>query len=528
MRLIIAAVIVLALGAAGYFLVFAPSDASESYRTGTVGRQDIVNSVSATGTLSAVVTVEVGSQISGQIQDVYVDFNAQVTAGQPIAQIDPATFEARVIQNEAELAIARANVTQQTAAIERSRADRDTAKAGLDEAARDLKRKRELQSSGNVSRSALDTATAVFEQADARFRSSEAQLKIAEAQLETAKAQVTQREAQLNSARVDFDRTTIRSPVDGVVINRNIDPGQTVAASLQAPILFEIAQDLREMQLEVVIDEADIGRVRESQAVSFTVDAYPTREFEGEVRQVRLAPRVVQNVVTYTVIVSADNPRRLLLPGMTANVEITDEIRENVLTVPSAALRFRPESETGGGETGGAGRPGGGGGPGGNPMAGLLDQLDLTPEQKAEADEIMGRMRQRMQGLMAGGGGGGDQDERRRAFGELREQMMKELNAILTEEQRQKLASLTEAAAARRGEGGEGEPRLRPGRVFVLDNGKPRAVPVLTGLSDGTVTEIQSDTLKEGDTVITGVALSAVAAPPAPPAGPGGRRGFGF
>lgn len=286
--------------------------------------------VSATGTLSALITVEVGSQLSGQISELFVDFNSEVKEGEVIARLDPATFETRVAQAEAELAIAKANVTQAKASLSEARAlDND--------AVRSRERNEDLRKRGNVSAAQLETAIANAEQTRARLIS-------AQAQIETAEAQVNQRQASLDSAKVDLERTYIRSPVGGVVIERAIDVGQTVAASLQAPILFTIAKDLRQMQLEVSVDEADIGRVQKDLPVSFTVDAYPEKVFNGQVEQVRKAPLVEQNVVTYTVIVSTENNDQFLLPGMTANVEIIIDERENALLIPNQAFRFMPEN----------------------------------------------------------------------------------------------------------------------------------------------------------------------------------------
>jgi len=286
--------------------------------------------VSATGTLSALITVEVGSQLSGQISELFVDFNSEVKEGEVIARLDPATFETKVAQAEAELAIAKANVTQAKASLAE-------AKALDDDAVRSRERNEDLRKRGNVSAAQLDTAIANAEQTRARLIS-------AQAQIETAEAQVNQRQASLDSAKVDLERTYIRSPVGGVVIERAIDIGQTVAASLQAPILFTIAKDLRQMQLEVSVDEADIGRVQKDLPVSFTVDAYPEKVFEGLVEQVRKAPLVEQNVVTYTVIVSTENNDQLLLPGMTANVEIIIDERKDALLIPNQAFRFMPEN----------------------------------------------------------------------------------------------------------------------------------------------------------------------------------------
>lgn len=301
------------------------------YQTVVIGRSTIRSSVSATGTLSALVTVEVGTQLSGQISELHADFNSEVAKGQLIARIDPATFENRVEQAEAELAIAEASVIQAQASVAES-------EATLAEAKRVLKRLEELRQRGTVSVAQLDTAMTEVEKAEARRTS-------AKAQVTTAKAQVKQRQASLSSAWVDLERTYIRSPVDGVVIGRDVDLGQTVAASLQAPILFTIARDLSKMQLEVNVDEADIGQIEEGLRVKFDVDAYSTRKFSGSVEQIRKAPLIEQNVVTYIIIVSADNADQKLLPGMTANVEIIVTERENVLTLPNRALRFRPPAD---------------------------------------------------------------------------------------------------------------------------------------------------------------------------------------
>ena len=308
----------------------ADDDETLNFATIEIETGPIREVVSATGTLSALITVEVGSQLSGQISELFVDFNSNVKEDQVIARLDPATFETRVAQAEAELAIAKANVTQANASFAEAEAlDND--------AARSRARNEDLRTRGNVSAAQLETAIANAEQAKARLIS-------AQAQIQTAEAQVDQRMASLQSAKVDLERTYIRSPVDGVVIDRAIDVGQTVAASLQAPVLFTIAKDLRQMQLEVSVDEADIGRVRQELPVSFTVDAYPDKVFTGQVEQVRKAPLVEQNVVTYTVIVSTENLDQLLLPGMTANVEIIADEREDALLIPNQAFRFMPEN----------------------------------------------------------------------------------------------------------------------------------------------------------------------------------------
>lgn len=325
--LMVAAAVLLS-GASFLYLQLAADADRPTWRLARVERGLLVSTVSASGTVNAVVTVQVGSQVSGQIRKLLADFNSEVRAGQVIARLDPATFEARLAQTQAELALAHANVKLKQAAVER-------VQAMLAEAGRDLERKRSLRQRGAVAASQLDQAKALYDQ-------TRAQLSMAEAETETATAQVRQQEAAVEQSRIDLERTIIRSPVDGVIISRNVDVGQTVAASLQAPILFLIAQDLRNIQVEVRVDEADIGRLQVGQEASFTVDSFPNRVFQGRVEQIRKAPLVVQNVVTYTVLVSDKNPDQRLLPGLTADVRITVESRPDVLKVPNAALRFRP------------------------------------------------------------------------------------------------------------------------------------------------------------------------------------------
>ena len=344
--------------------------ARPAFRTAAVTRGPLTSAVSATGTLNAVITVQVGSQISGQIKELHADFNSVVKKRQLIARIDPESFEAKVNQAKAQVDAARASVLNQRAAVEKTRADLENARAALAasrantakaqvtvlDSRRTLGRNRDLRTRGLIAQADEDTAQAAYDSAMAQqeaskaqeeaqasaVRSAEAQLRVADAMLTNAKAQVVQNEAALQQAQVDLDRTFIRAPVDGVVVGRNVDVGQTVAASLQAPTLFTIAQDLRNMQVDTNVDEADVGRVKLGQAVTFTVDSFPGRTFSGEVVQIRKAPLVVQNVVTYDVVVSARNSDQRLLPGMTANVRIVIEQKENVLQVPNAALRFRP------------------------------------------------------------------------------------------------------------------------------------------------------------------------------------------
>ncbi|MDA0367713.1 MAG: efflux RND transporter periplasmic adaptor subunit [Proteobacteria bacterium] len=525
--LILAAVAIVAVAGLAYGLR-GGGESSIEYRFGAIDRGDVVNAIATSGTLGAVVTVDVGTQVSGQVAELNADFNTEVKEGQLIARIDPQTFESRLRQAEADLAIAKANVSMQTAALTRAEADLASARANLenrratdDEAQRELKRKEELLGRGVASNRDVTQARALAVSAAAQTRataaallSAEAQVRVAQAQIENARAQVQQREASLEQAMIDLERTFIRAPVNGVVINRQVSLGQTVAASLNAPVLFTIAQDLRQMQVEANIDEADIGQVRAGQEVDFTVDAHADRTFRGRIEQVRQAPQVVQNVVTYTVIVSANNAQQLLLPGMTANVNVVLDRRADVLRVPNAALRFRPPNAARDGESGGAptarqaasgATPGGGGGPGGaggNPaeqFAQLIETLSLTPAQQEQAQQFGQELRARMQSVRTQGGG---REEFVQAAREGRQRFNEQLVAILDETQRTRYAELT---AQRRSAGTNA---VRQGRIWVLGaDGIPKAVPIRYGITNGSLTEIVEGEIAAGDRVI----ISAIA-----------------
>jgi HlyD family secretion protein len=284
-----------------------------TYRTDPVTRGDIEQAVTATGTVNAVTTVQVGTQVSGTIKTLYVDFNSRVKKGQVIAQIDPSTFEAQVQQAQANLLSAQASLQK--------------AEATLVDATRTFDRNKELFAKNLIPRSDLDTAETNY-QTD-------------KAQVEVSKAQVAQAKASLDYARQNLAYAKIISPVDGVVISRNVDVGQTVAASFQTPTLFTIAQDLTKMQIDTNVAESDIGVIKLGQKVDFTVDAYPDTTFEGKVWQIRQAPITVQNVVTYDVVIQVNNKDLKLMPGMTANVSIVIQMRHDVVRITNAALRFR-------------------------------------------------------------------------------------------------------------------------------------------------------------------------------------------
>lgn len=311
---------------------FADGGETLKFKQARVEIGPITAAVSATGTLNPVVSVQVGSQVSGQIKEILVDFNSPVKAGQLIARLDPETYRQRVIQAQADTEAARANLAMQQADVLR-------VQANLADTQRDYARKKLLVEKKFISSADLDKAQTTFDAAAAALR-------VAQAQTLSGAAQVRQRQALLAQAQVDLGRTEIRSPVDGVVVKRSVDTGQTVAASLQAPELFIIAKNLSDMQVETSVDEADVGRIQPGQNVSFTVDAFPGQHFAGQVKQVRKAALIVSNVVSYTVVVSAANPDLLLLPGMTANVRIITAHKDNALKVPNAALRFNPPANS--------------------------------------------------------------------------------------------------------------------------------------------------------------------------------------
>jgi HlyD family secretion protein len=340
------------------------------YRTVKVERGDIGATVSATGNPNAVVTVQVGSQVSGNIKALYADFNTNVKKRQLVARIDPEIFEAKVNQAKGNLDNTRSAVLTARSMLQKAQADIANARASLEVAKANvakskvavldakikLKSRLNLYKEGGISAEERDSAQAAHdsniaaqEAAEAQVQAAasgllaaQAQYEVAAAQVIGAEAQVKQAEAALRQAQVDLDHTHIRAPVDGVVVSRNVDVGQTVAASLQAPILFLIAQDLTKMQVDTNVDEADIGRVRVGQDATFTVDAFPGEIFNGKVTQIRQAPLNVQNVITYNAVIGVANPDFKLFPGMTANVKILVDHRENVLKIPNAALRFRP------------------------------------------------------------------------------------------------------------------------------------------------------------------------------------------
>lgn len=321
-------VVVLVLAGTQMPLLTSGASSGPVYETAAIGYGPVRRFVSASGPVRALVTVSVGSQLSGQISELKADFNSEVRTGDELAIIDDKTFVARVAQMRADLAAAKAMLANQQAALMKAEAVERNAR-------RLLERAETLAGKGITATTALDNATRDAEVATAETA-------IARAQVQNAEATIAQRQAQLAQAEVDLERTRIRSPIDGTVIGRTVDVGQTVAASFQAPELFKIAQDLRRIRIEAQVSEADVGSVAPGNPVEFRVDAYPRRRFSGKVAQIRLGGVELNNVVTYAVIIEAANDDRMLLPGMTAEAKIESASVERALRVPNDALRYKP------------------------------------------------------------------------------------------------------------------------------------------------------------------------------------------
>lgn len=508
-------VVVAVLGAGGWFgwKQFDGKDEAQKFRSAKVEKGPLIATVAATGILNPVVSVSVGSQVSGQIKELFVDFNSEVKKGQLIARIDPEQIEYRMRQAQADLDAARASVGTQQANVAVQRAEVARADANLAEARRDLERKKSLVEKNFIASSEAEKADAQYKAQVAGLESAKAQLGVAEANSRNSLAVVKQREAQLAQAKIDLERTAIRSPVNGIVVKRSIEPGQTVAASLQAPELFVIAQNLADMQVDSAIDESDVGRVRVGQSTTFTVDSFPGRTFSGTVKQVRKAAQTVSNVVTYTVVITAANPDLTLLPGMTASVRITTDGRDSVLKVANSALRFRPPggnedapgpgaapappSATGGGGGGGGGAAAGGGGRGqlSAQRERLVSELKLDADQQTKLDAIFAGMRDKFMALrdMA-------EAERTKAAERNRAEMREKITAMLREDQRKRYIEIIAETAGR---------APTRGRVWIAGaDGKPQMVQVRLGLTDGTATELLGGDLNEGQEVLIGVATA--------------------
>ncbi len=474
------AVPVAAAGLAGLWLLGPQSQSGGGvvYETVAVTKGPIRKIVSTSGPVRALVTVSVGSQLSGQVDSVKVDFNSEVKPGDILATIDAKTFAAKVEQAKADLAAAEAALANQEAVMNKS-------KAVLQAAETNVARQQGLAEKRLSTQLSFETAMRDRDVA-------QADIAVSAAQVKSARATIQQRQAALDQAMVDLDRADIRSPIDGTVISRTVDPGQTVAASLQAPELFKIAQDLSRIRIEAQVNEADVGSVAEGNTATFTVDAYPDRQFEGRVTQVRLAATELNSVVTYTVIVEAANEGRKLFPGMTANVTIVSATREGALRVSNDTLRFKPKIEATSSRA--EGREGRGGDRGAQMIERIKTEVGLTEEQVAAVKEAVEKIGREMregggQSFIGGGPGGGDRTAMRQRFQSRIEQA---LAPLLNE---------TQKVAFQRWK--DGREAVRPASVWVLGKtGLPERRTIRTGLSDDQFTEVVGGDLAEGEPVI--------------------------
>jgi HlyD family secretion protein len=465
-----------------------------TYDTAEISRGEIRRLVTTSGPVRAVVTVSVGSQLSGRIDTLSADFNSEVKEGDLLARLDDKTFAARVAQARADLTAAQAGLANQQAA-------RAKAEAVLRNAKRLLERQETLSAKGVASTATLDTAIRDVDVATA-------EIAVIDAQIENAKATIAQREAALRVAEIDLERTEIRSPIDGTVISRTIDVGQTVAASLQAPELFKIAQDLRRIQIEAQVNEADVGAIKQGNPVEFTVDAYPEERFRGTVTQVRLAALELQNVVTYTVIIEAANDDRRLFPGMTANVQIETARRRDVLRISNDALRFRPR------ETATAAQPQPGSAQAAARGERLIEQmrgaLKLSDEQVAVVQDVLRKAaaaradRQRARDAQgdAGGESNGAGETRTGSVrggpdAAMRNRFMERIEATLE-------PTLTAAQKALLERWRQTRKSSRMATVWVMGpDRRPEQRQVLLGIGDEQFAEVIGGGLKQGDRVIT-------------------------
>jgi HlyD family secretion protein len=499
-------VIVIFAGAViGYIYFFRDKETEVRYRTAQVVRGSISAYVTANGTVNPVITVLVGSQVSGTILKLYADYNTKVKMGQVVAQIDPAIFQAQVSQAKAKVENARAafltaqaDIANARSNIESSKANVLKAKVSMDDMKRTLNRSLELFSRNLVAASDRDTAQANYDSAVALLEAAQAQEKASEAQLDSTKSRlgsaqagIKQAEAELELTQVNLDHCRITAPVTGIVISRNVDVGQTVAASLQAPTIFTIAQDLTEMQVDTNMSEADVGRVEVGQEATFTVDAFPQITFRGKVTEIRNAAVIVQNVVTYDVVIQVKNPDLKLRPGMTANASVLVAQKDHILKIPNAALRFRPEfarrEVTPKGAEAAPSPP-----QASTPMKleRLRAELNLSPDQEAAISKVLEDMQKRIL-------------EARKASPETASAKAKELAAaarakirsILNEEQRKRFEQMPEQTGT--------QTVLPKFRVWVSGPQKrPVPVEITTGISDGSFTEVSSGALQEGQEII--------------------------
>jgi HlyD family secretion protein len=537
-KLITILLVLIAVGAGGAAYYMRDTRPEPTVTTMPVTRGDVADIVPATGTLEAVTTVDVGTQVSGLVQDMYADFNSIVKKGQIIARLDPSLIQTQI--------------EQRTASVVRAEADLERLRVGLADAERKQNQAKQMWDKQLIPRDQLDTA-------DLNVLTVKSQIKSSEAAL-------TQAKADLNAQEVNLGHTVIKSPIDGIVISRSVDPGQTVAASMNAPVLYQIAEDLAQMQVLANIDEADVGRMRPGQHVTFRVDAYPTETFSGTVHQVRLQPTVVQNVVVYSTVIRVPNPQWKLKPGMTANVSIEVARRTDVLRVPAAATRFRPTEEMftvlnqemppelqRGGRAGGAGQPGRGGAAapqggaaqpasgGAQPPAGAAPQSGTPAAPRGQGTGGRGNAGREGQAeggdRMAGGRGGGRDPN---MTPEERRKRMEERLKNMTPEERQRWEQrMAQNDSGRGGDSARGDqgfgrrdmsrgiagnvaaggavtsgatsmdalfaplPTVESrGRVWLYVDKKLKPVNVHLGISDGTYTELLSGDLQDEQAVV--------------------------
>ncbi|MFH1227648.1 MAG: efflux RND transporter periplasmic adaptor subunit [Planctomycetota bacterium] len=420
---IIALIVIIVIGAALWFFFLRNGNSVIiGYKTVKVDKGTVIKTVSSSGVVQPMQQVQVGTQVNGPIKKLYVDFNARVKEGDLIAQIDPATYEARVTQDKASLISSIANVKR--------------VEAGLKQAQKELERSKELAKRDLISQSELDTAVASYDSLAA--------------QLEVANAGVEQSQATLNNSKINLAYTTIKSPIDGIVISRNVDEGQTVVASFSAATLFIIANNLTKVQIQASVAESDIGKIALKQLVRFTVDAYPDNKFVGRVEQIRLSPTTVSNVVTYTIIINADNPEEKLLPGMTATLSFEVEKHDNVLRVPNAALRFVPPDEV---------------------MAKITVPVDTGAVTLPDSTVLSGTVQIQNNG-----------------------------------------SAITPEARSGRRQDRSGMPRNRSSnkevqtkkQIWVLDNGNLKPISIIIGITDGSFTEVLKGDITEEQEVVTG------------------------
>jgi HlyD family secretion protein len=578
-RAIIVLVIIAAVGGAAGAYYLRRGGGEVQINTSAITRGEIIDTVGSTGTLQAVTTVQVGSQVSGNISWLGADFNSIVKKGQIIARLDSSLFQAQVDQSKANLLKAQADVARAQADVQHNR-------VALVDAQQKYTRAKELSAKQLLPQADLDAAKVAVDSAESALQSSLAALS-------SSQASVVQAQASLSQAQVNLNHCTIDAPIDGIVIQRSVDVGQTVAASMQAPTLFVIAADLAKMQVNANIDEADVGRIRPHQNVTFRVDAYAGEEFQGEVAQIRLQPVVVQNVTTYATIINVPNPELKLKPGMTANLRVQIARRSDVLRVPNPALRFRPSNEMFAAlnqpvppeaQSGrGAGRNAGGQGGAGGRNAGVVPVPSAGSSQppaaaaatrgdsRANAAPAAGAPSASIQpggappagagrGFGGAGGGFGGRGGDQGGFsggrggpggdgGDRQARMLERLKGISPDEQKQFIArmkdrgvdtSVFEKALAPAAKGKPATAKTAPaaqtattidalfaplptvvtqGRVWLSVDKQLKPVRVRLGITDGTNTELVGGELQQGTEVVTGIVLPTASRPAAAAAG---------